>query len=164
MDWTNTKAEWDGEDWRFTEVPLEACPNWGGRTCFSKSELNYEGADPKVALAALKYWVEQRESWESDPAAEFQDQEDDWKWAQDDRQRVLWRVQLSKYPSSLRLTSGEAFRKWCCDEHGNLRQNHKLAVFANTAFYPGGVFYECAFGAYRGYRYGVKGSEYLSGF
>ena len=63
MDWTNTKAEWDGEDWRFTEVPLEACPNWGGRTCFSRMELNYEGADPKVALAALKYWVEHGESW-----------------------------------------------------------------------------------------------------
>jgi hypothetical protein len=68
MDWTNTKAAWNGEDWIFTEVPLEACPNWGGRTCFSRMELNYEGADPKVALAALKYWVEHGESWGSDPA------------------------------------------------------------------------------------------------
>lgn len=68
MDWTNTKAEWNGEDWIFTDAPLGASPNWGGRTCFSRMELNYEGADPKVALAALKYWVEHGESWGSDPA------------------------------------------------------------------------------------------------
>ena len=57
MDWINTKAVWNGEDWIFTDVPLEASPNWGGRTCFSPMELNYTGGDPDVALAALKYWV-----------------------------------------------------------------------------------------------------------
>jgi len=57
-DWTKTKAVWDGEDWRFTEVPLEACPNWGGRTCFSRMELNYNGDDPVKAVVALRYWCE----------------------------------------------------------------------------------------------------------
>jgi len=55
-DWTKTQAVWDGEDWRFTEVPLEACPNWGGRTCFNRTELNYDGADPADAVDALMYW------------------------------------------------------------------------------------------------------------
>lgn len=63
MDWTKTTAVWNGEDWVFENVPLEACPNWGGRTCFSRMELNYDGRDPKVALAALQYWVEHGESW-----------------------------------------------------------------------------------------------------
>jgi hypothetical protein len=58
MDWTNTKAEWNGEDWIFTGVPLEACPNWGGRTCFSRTELNYGGANPDIAVDALQQWVE----------------------------------------------------------------------------------------------------------
>ena len=62
MDWTKTQAVWDGEDWRFTEVPLEACPSWGGRTCFNRTELNYDGADPVKAVDALMYWCEYGES------------------------------------------------------------------------------------------------------
>jgi hypothetical protein len=167
MDWTNTKAEWNGEDWIFTDAPLGASPNWGGRTCFSKSELNYEGADPKVALAALQYWVEHGESWGSDPAESdpvnyFQEQEESWKWGLEDWQRVLWRVQLREYPGSVRLMPGEAFRKWCCDKHGNILQGNTLAAFANTPTRPGGVFYEC--GNYRGYRYGAEAAQYMSGF
>jgi len=61
-DWTKTKAVWDGEDWRFTEVPLEACPNWGGTTCFSRMELNYNGDDPVMAVDALMYWCDHGES------------------------------------------------------------------------------------------------------
>lgn len=56
MDWTKTKAVWDGEDWQFTEVPGEAC--WDGRTCFSPMELNYNGDDPVRAVDALMYWCE----------------------------------------------------------------------------------------------------------
>ena len=69
MDWTKTKAVWDGEDWRFTEVPLEACLGgavvvhcWDGRTCFSPMELNYNGDDPVKAVDALMYWCEHGES------------------------------------------------------------------------------------------------------
>lgn len=56
------KAEWDGEDWWFRGIPLEVCPNWGGTTCFSKYELNYEGTDPAGAIEALMYWVNHGES------------------------------------------------------------------------------------------------------
>jgi hypothetical protein len=65
-DWTKTQAVWDGEDWRFTEVPLDACPNWGGRTCFSRMELNYNGDDPVKAVVALRYWCEHGESQPSE--------------------------------------------------------------------------------------------------
>ena len=61
-DWTKTQAVWDGEDWRFTEVPLEACPNWGGRTCFSRMELNCYTENPADAVDALMYWCEHGES------------------------------------------------------------------------------------------------------
>ena len=62
MDWTKTKAVWDGEDWRFTEVPLEASAAWRGTTTFSRSELNYNGDDPAKAITALMYWCEHGES------------------------------------------------------------------------------------------------------
>ena len=60
MDWTKTKAVWDGEDWQFTEVPGNAC--WDGRTCFNRTELNYNGDDPVKAVDALMYWCEYGES------------------------------------------------------------------------------------------------------
>jgi len=66
LDWTKTNAVWNGEDWLFYEVPLEACPNWGGTTCFSRSELNYEGDDPVKAVVALRYWCDHGESQPSE--------------------------------------------------------------------------------------------------
>lgn len=62
QNWTKTQAVWDGEDWRFTEVPLDASSAWGGTTCFSRSELNYDGNNPADAIAALMYWCEHGES------------------------------------------------------------------------------------------------------
>lgn len=64
LDWSNTTAVWDGEDWVFDNVPLEACPKWRGHTCFSRMELGYNGHDPKTAVYALRYWVENGESGE----------------------------------------------------------------------------------------------------
>ena len=55
MDWRNTKAEWDGEDWVFTGVPPEA--GWlSGQTCFSPHELG-DCDTPEQAIQALKSWV-----------------------------------------------------------------------------------------------------------
>ena len=56
LDWSNTRASWDGEDWNFTGVPVEA--GWdAGTTCFSPSELgNCE--TPEQAINALKSWVQ----------------------------------------------------------------------------------------------------------
>ena len=105
------------------------------------------------------------EMTESEPVNYFQEQEESWKGAMEDWQRVLWRVQLQEYPDSVRLTPSEAFRKWCGDEKGNINNNHTLALFAMSACYEGGVFYECGEGRkWHGYRYGTDGHEYLSGF
>ena len=55
MDWSKTRAEWDGEDWLFYDVPIEA--GWSsGQTCFSERELGKCGT-PKSAVKALKAWV-----------------------------------------------------------------------------------------------------------
>ena len=55
MAWDLTKAYWDGEDWVFTDVPIEA--GWdSGTTCFSESELG-DCNTPEQAIEALKYWV-----------------------------------------------------------------------------------------------------------
>lgn len=55
MNWDKTKAYWDGEDWVFTDVPIEA--GWdSGTTCFSETELG-DCNTPEQAIEALKYWV-----------------------------------------------------------------------------------------------------------
>jgi hypothetical protein len=55
MDWSKTRAEWDGEDWLFYNVPPEA--GWpSGQTCFSERELG-DCISPEKAIKALKAWV-----------------------------------------------------------------------------------------------------------
>lgn len=55
MDWSKTKAEWDGEDWLFYGVPPEA--GWpSGQTWFSERELG-ACTSPEQAVRALKAWV-----------------------------------------------------------------------------------------------------------
>lgn len=55
MDWSKTKAQWDGEDWLFYNVPPEA--GWpSGETCFSERELGM-CTSPQRAIKALKAWV-----------------------------------------------------------------------------------------------------------
>ena len=56
--WDNTTAEWDGEDWNFFHIPLDACPEWRGQTCMSPRELGYDGkCTPEQSIAALKDWL-----------------------------------------------------------------------------------------------------------
>jgi len=56
--WSDTIAQWDGEDWVFINVPLDACPEWGGTTCFSERDLGVHGdAAPDVAIRALQKWL-----------------------------------------------------------------------------------------------------------
>jgi hypothetical protein len=58
--WADTTAEFDGEDWVFNNVPLDACPEWHGSTCFSERDLGVrEGAAPDVAIRALQKWLTQ---------------------------------------------------------------------------------------------------------
>lgn len=55
MDWSKTRAEWDGEDWLFYGVPPEA--GWpSGQTCFNERELG-DCATPEQAIRALKSYV-----------------------------------------------------------------------------------------------------------
>ena len=62
-DWSKTTAVFDGEDWRFENVPLEVCPNWRGSTCFSERELGVRGdAAPDAAIRALQVWVGEEHS------------------------------------------------------------------------------------------------------
>jgi hypothetical protein len=56
--WSDTTAQWDGEDWVFRNIPINACPEWGGTTCFSPEDLGVsESAAPEKAVAALKNWL-----------------------------------------------------------------------------------------------------------
>jgi hypothetical protein len=56
--WDNTTAEFNGEDWCFKHVPLDACPEWHGSTCFSERDLGCSSTrTPEQAIAALKYWL-----------------------------------------------------------------------------------------------------------
>jgi len=56
--WEDTTAEFDGEDWVFNNVPLDACPEWHGSTCFSERDLGVrEDAAPDVAIRALQKWT-----------------------------------------------------------------------------------------------------------
>ena len=57
-DWSKTTAVFDGEDWRFENVPLEVRPRWRGSTCFSEMELGVrEDATPDAAIRALQDWI-----------------------------------------------------------------------------------------------------------
>jgi hypothetical protein len=57
-DWSKTTAEFDGEDWVFNNVPLDACPEWHGQTCFSERDLGALGyAAPDAAIRALQKWL-----------------------------------------------------------------------------------------------------------
>ena len=56
MNWDNTHAVFDGEDWVFTGVPIEA--GWDtGTTAFSQYELGV-CSTPEQAINALKDWVQ----------------------------------------------------------------------------------------------------------
>ena len=56
MNWDNTQAVFDGEDWVFTGVPIEA--GWDtGTTAFSPYELGV-CSTPEQAINALKDWVQ----------------------------------------------------------------------------------------------------------
>ena len=56
MDWSKITAYWDGEDWQFDGVPIEA--GWdSGSTCFSPEELG-DVDTSEQAISALKSWVQ----------------------------------------------------------------------------------------------------------
>lgn len=78
------------------------------------------------------------------------------------KQILLWEIQQREYPGSRHLTVPEVIQRWVTDAKVDQR-TMALNAMVTCLQYPGGMFYETKQG-YRGYRYGVKGHEYISGF
>ena len=69
----------------------------------------------------------------------------------------LWDAQLREFPDSVRVTPGEVVM-WA---QANLARATSVLV---TIDHPPGIYYRITHehGEWRGYRYGVKGEEYVS--
>jgi hypothetical protein len=78
----------------------------------------------------------------------------------------LIQAQEGHFPGSRIMTHQEVHREWLLERYGDGRFTHSLIAAASIAStllqYPAVVFYE--WHGYRGARYGLLASEYISGF
>ena len=75
--------------------------------------------------------------------------------------KKLWDVQLREWPNSKRLTVHDMYR-WC-DAVSNTEQKLSRYMQISLALqYPAYVFYYIEGTRYMGFRFGLKGHQYMS--
>jgi hypothetical protein len=75
--------------------------------------------------------------------------------------KKLWEVQLREWPNSKRLTVHDMY-KWC-DAVSNTEQKLSRYMQISMALqYPACVFYCIEGTRYMGFRFGLKGHQYMS--
>jgi hypothetical protein len=83
-----------------------------------------------------------------------------------DREKLI-EVQMARFPTSQIIPVEEAFAKWCTDFYSVYQPYGSFHCYVHNRC--DAVFYEIHFaketaGGYRGARYGMEDSEYMSGF
>ena len=74
----------------------------------------------------------------------------------------LWEAQVQEYPKSVRLTIAEVYR-WCDEQSDNTEKRLQRYMQVALALQcPSVVFYRIEGTPYRGFRFGLHGSEYMS--
>lgn len=82
-------------------------------------------------------------------------------------QKRLWEAQVREYPSSVRMTIEEVY-KWCDENRSAEERLLRWTGVALALQYPNVVFYYVKGFThnpkriYRGFRFGLHGSEYMS--
>jgi hypothetical protein len=81
--------------------------------------------------------------------------------AVDAMQDALWKAQIREYPGSVQMSIREVYA-WC-DEAKTATALHNRYIQISMALqYPVVVFYYIEGTKFRGFRFGVEGSEYMS--
>ena len=75
----------------------------------------------------------------------------------------LWAAQLAEWPDSIRLSIHQVY-SWCDEGPTVENKKNRWALVALALQWPAAVFYRTSPTGYRGFRYGVLGHEYMSGF
>jgi len=78
-----------------------------------------------------------------------------------DMQDALWESQIRQYPESVRMSIDEVFA-WCDEAKTELELASRYMQIAMALQYPVVVFYRIEGTKYRGFRFGVEGSKYMS--
>jgi len=78
-----------------------------------------------------------------------------------DMQDALWESQIEKYPESVRMSIDEVFA-WCDEVSNTTAKLPRYMQIAMALQYPVVVFYRIEGTKYRGFRFGVEGSKYMS--
>jgi len=76
-------------------------------------------------------------------------------------QGELWESQIEEYPESVRMSIDEVFA-WCDEVSNTTAKLHRYMQIAMALQYPVVVFYRIEGTKYRGFRFGVEGSKYMS--
>lgn len=77
----------------------------------------------------------------------------------------LWQAQLREWPDSVKLTAAEVL-EWIYRAKTNEARYVRMSTMASCMQSPKGIFYRTSNrpDAWVGYRYGVQGPSYISGF
>jgi hypothetical protein len=78
-----------------------------------------------------------------------------------DMQDALWESQIREYPGSVQMSINEVFA-WCDEASNTPTKLHRYMQITMALQCPVVVFYRIEGTKYRGFRFGVKGSEYMS--
>jgi len=78
-----------------------------------------------------------------------------------DMQDALWESQIREYPESVRMSIDEVFA-WCDEAKTGTALHNRYMQIAMALQYPVVVFYRIEGTKYRGFRFGVEGSKYMS--
>jgi len=79
----------------------------------------------------------------------------------EDMQNALWEAQIREYPESVQMPIDEVFA-WCDEASDTTTKLHRYVKIAMALQYPVVVFYRIEGTKYRGFRFGVDGSKYMS--
>lgn len=78
-----------------------------------------------------------------------------------DYQDALWESQIQEYPGSVQMSINEVFA-WCDEASNTPTKLHRYMQITMALQWPVVVFYRIEGTKYRGFRFGVEGSEYMS--
>jgi hypothetical protein len=84
--------------------------------------------------------------------------------------KALWEAQLREYPESVRISNADMIQwVWAAKDRKNFSNDLDICLCLQTAHtiqYSNGVFYRTSSepNAHVGFRFGLKGDQYLSGW
>lgn len=79
----------------------------------------------------------------------------------EDMEAKLWESQVREHPKSVRMYINEVYA-WCDEVKTTTALHNRYIQISMALQYPVVVFYRIEGTKFRGFRYGVDGSEYMS--